>query len=654
MGDEGKMTGTERSVWPRRLRGRLTVLYLVSPTLAIGLVASFAVLSYRQSQRQALLEEARTILALLVQHNPAALGSNGDSEARINEWAARISELPRRHSRIVYAAFRTAGGRDLSNGRLRVPPELAIEAEQGVVRPGLLAFYGSDPVAHASAPIGELDGAFVQIGLAIGPEWASLAQVHYIIGILAVTLLLNIWMIRSGLGRLITPLEELADTSRALAEGEDVQPVPVSGPQEIAQLSAAFNSMLARQDQDHRRIQTTLADLGEERTKLSEANRSLEELTRSLREEHTTAVFEHQRFLAMVDCLHEGLIYLGADGRVEYANPEAARLLDLELSRLSTLRVLSTLVTQGGQEPRAILNLLVGDAKWSAAQERYELDLANVAIRGDDDTMRGRMILLRDRSRERRLQRQMAEQDKIATAGMLAAGIAHEINNPLDGLQNCLRRIVKDPKNTDQIERYAGLMTASLCHIETVVKQLLNLSHKRDRIVRKIDINEVITGAIELAQAGQEGNSVGIDWQLCESSPVVLADPQNMTQVFLNLILNAVDAMPDGGTLTIVTRIEPTEKDGHDDGNILIEISDTGCGISPDVLPRIFEPFFTTKGHERGTGLGLSVSRNLVIEHGGEIDVESTLGVGTRLRIVLPRFFPACHSAVHHKKERSG
>jgi len=230
---------------------------------------------------------------------------------------------------------------------------------------------------------------------------------------------------------------------------------------------------------------------------------------------------------------------------------------------------------------------------------------------------------------------------------MLAAGIAHEINNPLDGLQNCLRRIVKDPTNTDQIERYAGLMTASLCHIETVVKQLLNLSHKRDRIVRKINIHEVIAGAMELAQAGQQENSVEIDWQLCEGSPIVLADPQNMTQVFLNLILNAVDAMPEGGTLTIVTRMEPTAMDGR----ILVEIGDTGCGIAPDVLPRVFEPFFTTKGHERGTGLGLSVSRNLVIEHGGEIDVESTPGVGTKFRIVLPRFYPTGYPVAQHQKE---
>ncbi len=650
----GDGTVTVRSTWPRRLRGKLTVLYLVSPTLAIGLVASFAVLSYRQSQRRALLGEARTILALLVQHNPAALDSHGDREAQISEWAARIAALPRWHPRIVYASFRTAEGADLSNGRLGVPPDVTVEPGNGAVSPGLLALYGADPVAHASAPIGGVDDAFVQIGLSIGPEWASLAQVHHVIAILAVTLLLNIWMIRAGLGRLITPLEDLADTSRALAEGEDVQPVPVSGPKEVAQLSTAFNSMLSRQDEDRRRIQATLADLADERTKLSKANRSLEELARSLREEHTTAAFEHQRFLAMVDCLHEGLIYLGADGRVEYANPEAARLLDLEPSKLSALRVLSELVTRDGHEPQAILKVLVGDAKWRAVQERYELDLANVAIRDDDDTQRGRMILLRDRSRERRLQRRMAEQDKIATAGMLAAGIAHEINNPLDGVQNCLRRIVKDPTNTDQIERYAGLMTASLSHIETVVRQLLNLSHTRDRTVRQIDINEVITGAIELAQAGQEGNHVGIDRRLCEGSPVVLADRQNMTQVFLNLILNAVDAMPDGGTLTVATKMESTGTDAQGDGNILIEISDTGCGIPSDVLPRVFEPFFTTKGHERGTGLGLSVSRNLVIEHGGEIDVESTPGVGTRFRIVLPRFTSDRPSLERRQKERSG
>lgn len=154
----------------------------------------------------------------------------------------------------------------------------------------------------------------------------------------------------------------------------------------------------------------------------------------------------------------------------------------------------------------------------------------------------------------------MAEQEKIATVGLRAAGVAHEINNPLDGLQNCVRRIVKDPGNTAQIERYARLMTASLSHIETVVKQLLSLSHKREGTVRELSINEVLADAVSLARAGQSEKDIEVDWQLSHQTPRVMADAQAMTQVFLNLVLNALAATPEGGKLTLTTRRRPSRK----------------------------------------------------------------------------------------------
>lgn len=235
----------------------------------------------------------------------------------------------------------------------------------------------------------------------------------------------------------------------------------------------------------------------------------------------------------------------------------------------------------------------------------------------------------------------MAEQEKIASVGKLAAGIAHEINNPLDGLQNCLRRIVTDPGNTDQIQRYSGLMTASLHHIETVVRQLLDLSHKRDRVVRRINVNDVVRDAVELARAGQRWRQVEVIWRLEENLPTVLADPQNLSQVFLNLVLNAVDAMPSGGTLTVTSKTGCHSQNASNGADVEVEIHDTGPGIDENTLERIFEPFFTTKGHDKGTGLGLAVSRNLVIEHGGDIEVQSQPGWGTTFRVCLPEFFPA-------------
>ncbi len=139
-----------------------------------------------------------------------------------------------------------------------------------------------------------------------------MTHVYNVAAILAVTLSLNVWMIRTGLRRLIQPLEALSERSRLLADGADAEPVAVTGPEELARLSRAFNNMLARRRADTERIETTLNDLQTEKAKLSEANRSLGELTQCLREKHQEAVFERGRFLAMVERLHEGLIIIAA------------------------------------------------------------------------------------------------------------------------------------------------------------------------------------------------------------------------------------------------------------------------------------------------------------------------------------------------------
>jgi len=612
-----------RALWKRRrplsLRGTLTLLFLLMPTIAIGLVTIFSAISYRRTQRDALIEEARTILALLVQHHPKIARGTSNPQARLKVWSGRVAELPVRQPRITYAVLVDAAGADLSAGRLRAKNLVRATPEHAVVDPDHLSLMGAPPIAHVAARIPDAPGAIVQIGLRAGPGWAHLAHLEDIAAVLAITLVLNIWIIRRGLRHLLVPLEDIASESVALAQGRQARHIVVRGPEEIRHVASAFNKMVERGKSDASRIDATLQEL---------------------RAQQEAADFERQRFMAMVEALHEGLLFLGDDGRVAYANPESGRILGRSASSLAELSVPTEYLKEKSPDADALLGMLLGFDDWRAIESRSSLDLTLVTLPAGAQEPGGRMILLRDRTEERKLERLMAEQDKIASIGMLAAGIAHEINNPLDGLQNCLRRIIKDPENTEQIERYAGLMTASLHHIETVVRQLLNLSHKRDRSVRKVDLNETVRGAADLARTGQRWHGIEVDWHLESELPLVLADPQNLAQIFLNLVLNAVDAMPTGGTLTVTTRPVSSRGGGSGEADVLVEIRDTGVGISPEDLPRIFEPFFTTKGSEKGTGLGLSVSRNLVVEHGGEINVVSAPGVGTTFSVRLPRFFP--------------
>ncbi len=399
---------------------------------------------------------------------------------------------------------------------------------------------------------------------------------------------------------------------------------------------------LRQEIDEHKQTQRELALHRDQLEKLvQERTCTLEQVTEDLRREHETAMFERRRFMVMVDSIHAGIVFFGVNGRVEYVNPAAVHILGRDHNDILNATIGREGVEGGLSNATAILESWLGVEAWQGIRECHDLDLSVVGVQGDDHTPAGSMLVLRDRTAERRMQRQLAEQERIASVGTLAAGIAHEINNPLDGLQNCLRRIINDPTNIDQIERYAGLMTASLHHIETVVRQLLDLSHKRDRVVRKINVNDTLRGAVQLASTGQRWNGVEVEWQLDENLPQVLADPQNLTQVFLNLVLNAVDAMREGGRLTIASRTQRGNDVVSNDEDVLVEIRDTGCGIDPVALPRIFEPFFTTKVEEKGTGLGLSVSRNLVVEHGGDINVKSECGIGTVFSVRLPRFFPA-------------
>ncbi len=604
-------------MFPRKLQSKLTTLLLLAPSVLVAAVCVYAIAAYRAGQCAALGEEAALTLQLLAGHRPIPPGADGDRRSRIETWVTRVGHLRERLPRVRYVALVDAAGRDLSQGRLDAPGKLVALARPST-EPRVVRFSGGKPaLAIARRPLPDIDDAYVWIGLEAGPIWATLARVQLQAGaILIASLLLNVWIVRHTLRLLIRPLDSLSRQSEALAEGTAVRPVEIEGPEEIARVSHAFNAMLARHEADAIQIR-----------------RTFDELERK----HREVEFQHQRFLAMVEALHEGIVFLDADGSVEYANRMACDLL--QVGREDSASGLRPLTRIGRSDsPPAILERLLGAEKWDEVRRNREFELTKTVVRGPEGRPGGTMILLRDRTQQRRIERQLAEQDKIATVGLLAAGVAHEINNPLDGLQNCLRRIVNDPTNTAQIERYAGLMTASLSHIETVVRQLLNLSHKRDRSLRPVSINDVLREAVALAVAGRRGPEIEIEWQLAEDLPPVLADSQNMTQVFLNLTMNAFHAMPDGGRLTLRTSRVRGSSGTKDDG-VIIEVTDTGRGMTADVRARVFEPFFTTDEGGDGTGLGLTVSQNLIIEHGGRIELESEPGRGTTFRVRLPRHF---------------
>ncbi len=236
----------------------------------------------------------------------------------------------------------------------------------------------------------------------------------------------------------------------------------------------------------------------------------------------------------------------------------------------------------------------------------------------------------------RQAQDQLVQSEKMSSLGKLSASIAHEINNPLMGILTTAKLLVRLAEGEPASKpRDASLKQLRMVQRETercsaIVRNLLDFARQRPLALKDVDVNAAIDEALSVAANQAAIQGVRVDKRL-GTVPTVQADLGQLRQAFLNIALNAIDAMPKGGTLTVVSRLSGDA--------VEVEMADTGAGISPEHLKKIFDPFFTTK--EKGTGLGLSVVFGIVQRHGGKVDVKSTVGQGTSITIALPRQAPA-------------
>ena len=226
--------------------------------------------------------------------------------------------------------------------------------------------------------------------------------------------------------------------------------------------------------------------------------------------------------------------------------------------------------------------------------------------------------------------------DRMASIGELASGIAHEIRNPLAGIQGAIQILAEDFPKEDPRKQVADEIQKQIYKLERLVKDLLNFAKPVTRNYLPTDINELVDKVLSFFMT-QRGKSVDfkIEKNYVPFLPKAMIDPSSMEQAFLNIILNAQKAMPRGGTFTVSTLTLPQRKDdGKEAQELQIVFEDTGVGIPGENLSKIFNPFFSTRSD--GTGLGLSITKNIVEQHGGKIDVKSQVNVGTKFIITLP------------------
>jgi PAS domain S-box-containing protein len=231
------------------------------------------------------------------------------------------------------------------------------------------------------------------------------------------------------------------------------------------------------------------------------------------------------------------------------------------------------------------------------------------------------------------MSQQLWQASKLATMGELAASVAHELNNPLATISLHAEVLVGQLATDDPNRRAVEVIEQEVERMASLVSNLLLFSRRSHQQISTIDIAEELQNSLEFINYHLRSRRINVVTDFANDLPSVQGDRQQLRQVFLNLLTNASDAMPEGGTLTVRAKQQALETGAP---AVMIEFSDSGVGVEPEDLPKLWEPFFTTKPEGKGTGLGLPICRRTVEEHRGTIDIESLPGKGTTVRIVLP------------------
>ncbi len=253
-------------------------------------------------------------------------------------------------------------------------------------------------------------------------------------------------------------------------------------------------------------------------------------------------------------------------------------------------------------------------------------NLICLPVRDDDGRTSGALIIVEDMTDRTVLEKRLAFYERLAVVGKLAARIAHELNNPLDGILRFVNLALRVKGENDPARRYLEQARKGLLRMVRIIRELLEFSRSTITTFEHTSINGMIDEAIRTMDSHASAKGVEIERTLAEGIPNVRTG--DLFQVFCNLIKNAIDAMPKGGTLSIRTALG--------DGLIRITFTDTGTGMTPEIMEKIFEPFFTTKDPSEGTGLGLAISKDIVEKYGGVIRVQSRLGEGSTFDVEIP------------------
>lgn len=445
-------------------------------------------------------------------------------------------------------------------------------------------------------------------------ELAGVAALAVVLGILATAVVAR---------RITRPVRQLADGVAAIARGELEQRIEPRRSDELGRLALAFNEMAAQLRQQRTDLEAADAALRQRFAELSDLKSYTDHILRSFA---------------------NGLVTLDLDGRVVTVNP-AAELLTGYTAAALTGRPATDAFYHAPDFLDLLLETLrtrVGVAHVSVVIPRSDraplpLEVTTTPLRGAEGQSLGVVAILRDLTPVRQLEEQLRRSDRLAALGALAAGLAHEIKNPLTSIMTFSRHVARRFDDERFRQRFQSVVPRELERINAIVDGLLRLARPARLVLAPVHLPPLIEQALELYAPQIEARRIGVRREWPVGIPPIPGDAEHLYQAILNLIANALDAMEEGGgTLTVRLRW-PQESDGfggasHD--RLLVEVMDTGAGIKPEETPEVFNPFFTTKSG--GTGLGLAIAHKIVEDHGGTVTFRSSPGHGTVFTVALP------------------
>jgi hypothetical protein len=331
----------------------------------------------------------------------------------------------------------------------------------------------------------------------------------------------------------------------------------------------------------------------------------------------------------IVESINVGILAADLEDRVESWNSQIEKLTGIS-RELALGRKLSDLL------PADLCDRLGAGVenvyKFVLKPKEVTLNIAIAPLISRDGAQIGRLIIFDDVTDRAELERRLVQADKLSSIGLLAAGVAHEVNTPLAVISTYAQMLAKQISGDEQKAPLLEKIARQTFRASEIVNSLLNFSRTSPTEFVSVDLNKIVRETLALMEHQMTKSGVTATLALDEALPRIKGNPGKLQQVFLNLFLNARDAMERGGVLALKTSAH--------DGRVLVTVADSGAGIARENLEKIFDPFFTTKGAKKGTGLGLSVSYGIVREHGGNIEVQSEIGAGTRFELSFAQVGP--------------